>query len=339
MAYKDLEVGRARDRERFRRRSADRVAQGLCPRCGERPPVPERSLCEPCATKRNKSSRARDAKLRAAGKPRRDPDKERASERRRYRRQAGERREAGLCVRCATGPAAPGRTKCEPCIGKRREADRARYAEGKAAGNPYGGRNPETRRRNARVRSQRRHEARKAAGTCTRCGKHPPVEGGSVCEPCQEVRRERERAKWAERRADGLCGKCGVPVADGGSRCERCFEHQTGPAAKKAKNTRNRKLYVRRRVRNRCTDCGSPSQGASRCPPCARRSYERSGYFRGIPVWEPLYTVIEIETGIDHGTYDSPADVALCLAFARLSRDQVEVIRDAPLTASFTAWA
>ena len=48
--------------------------------------------------------------------------------------------------------------------------------------------------------------------------------------------------------------------------------------------------------------------------------------------------MIEIETGIDHGTYDSEADVSLCLAFARLSRDQVEIIRDAPITASITAW-
>ncbi len=37
--------------------------------------------------------------------------------------------------------------------------------------------------------------------------------------------------------------------------------------------------------------------------------------------------------------YDSMADVVLCLAFAKLSSEQVEVIRDAPVTASFTAWA
>ena len=73
--------------------------------------------------------------------------------------------------------------------------------------------------------------------------------------------------------------------------------------------------------------------------PCSRKHRESSGAFRGIPVGEPQYTVIEIETGIDHGTYDSMADVVLCLAFAKLSAHQVEVIRDAPVTASFTAWA
>ena len=43
MAYKDIEVQRARDRERFRKRTAERIAAGLCPLCGDRPPAPERS--------------------------------------------------------------------------------------------------------------------------------------------------------------------------------------------------------------------------------------------------------------------------------------------------------
>ena len=80
MSYADPEVGRARDRERFRRRSGERIARGLCPRCGERPPEPERRLCAPCAEKRNRASRARDARLRAAGKPRRNPERARAAE-------------------------------------------------------------------------------------------------------------------------------------------------------------------------------------------------------------------------------------------------------------------
>ena len=50
-----------------------------------------------------------------------------------------------------------------------------------------------------------------------------------------------------------------------------------------------------------CSDCGAPSQGASRCPPCARRSWARSGEHRGLPVLPPRYTVIEIATGVNHG--------------------------------------
>ena len=92
------------------------------------------------------------------------------------------------------------------------------------------------------------------------------------------------------------------------------------------------------RAQGLCTTCGAPSQGASRCAPCAEKSYHGSDYFRGIPVWDPSFTVIELETGRDLGTFDTEADVALCLAFEKLARDQVEVVVDAPALGSMTAW-
>ena len=65
MAYRDPETGRERNREGFRRRTAERRAQGLCPRCGTTQPAPGRILCEPCAEKRRKAERVRDANRRA----------------------------------------------------------------------------------------------------------------------------------------------------------------------------------------------------------------------------------------------------------------------------------
>ena len=100
------------------------------------------------------------------------------------------------------------------------------------------------------------------------------------------------------------------------------------PSRKKAKNARGHRRYIRRRVRGLCIDCAAPAQGAARCPECARRSYLRSDEHRGLPILPPRYTVIEIATGADHGTWDSMAEVAMCLAFARLSREDVEVISD-----------
>ena len=47
--------------------------------------------------------------------------------------------------------------------------------------------------------------------------------------------------------------------------------------------------------------------------------------------------MIEIATGREHGPYDSEADVALCLAFAKLARDEVEVIADVSPMATLTA--
>ena len=205
MAYADPAVQRLRDRERFARRTAERVAAGLCPRCGERPPASERSVCDPCAAKRNRASRARDARLRAAGKPRRDPTRARSYERGRSRKERVARQAEGMCTRCGKLPAADGRSSCEPCLEKRRAADRAKYAAGKSAGLKYGGADADAKRRAGRAKSKRRQKQRIEAGLCIRCGRHSPVEGGTTCRPCRDKRQAAERQQYAERRAAGCC--------------------------------------------------------------------------------------------------------------------------------------
>ena len=52
---------------------------------------------------------------------------------------------------------------------------------------------------------------------------------------------------------------------------------------------------------------------------------------------DPSWTVIEIATGREHGPYDSEADVALCLVFEKLARDEVEVVADVSPMATMTA--
>ena len=47
---------------------------------------------------------------------------------------------------------------------------------------------------------------------------------------------------------------------------------------------------------------------------------------------------MELATGREHGPFDCEADVALCLALAKLSRDRVEIVSDAPVTARLTDW-
>ena len=63
-----------------------------------------------------------------------------------------------------------------------------------------------------------------------------------------------------------------------------------------------------------------------------------SDHFRDIPIWDPTWTVIEIARGREYGPFDSEADVALCLVFEKLVRDQVEVLRDASHMSSLTSW-
>ena len=279
------------DRARHHRRTAERVARGLCPKCGKRPPAPERSQCQPCLEKDAAAGRARDARLRAAGVPRRDPAREREYERERTRCQTEARREAGLCTACGKVPPVPGRASCEPCLEKRRAWDRAKYAAGKAAGLKYGGADPEARRRAARARSKRRRKAWREAGLCARCGEPPAVEGGTICTPCQEKRRAKERRKYAARRAAGLCTKCGSRAFAGQSYCGPCAVARSARRCTERKNEAARRRYAERKARGLCTDCGEPSQGAARCAPCAERSYHRSAHFKGIPVWDPSWTV------------------------------------------------
>ena len=266
--------------------------------------------------------------------PHKNPGQAKEYERQRYHRRSAERLAQGLCPKCGKESPEPGRSLCIPCAEKKRKAARARYAKGKAEGKLYGGRNGVTRRRNARARDRRRRQAWREAGLCTRCGKHPGGEGGSVCAPCKETRRLTERQLYAARRAAGLCGRCGHPAFNGTARCGPCsaVEAEYNPI----RNEAGRRRYAQLRARGLCTDCGQLSHGAARCEDCARRSYVRSGHFRGIPVWDPNFTVIEIATGEDHGTFDSEAEVLACMAFAKLSREEVEIIADVSVMASLT---
>ena len=257
-----------------------------------------------------------------------DPEQGRACDLERYRRRTAERLARGMCPRCGEAQLLPDHSLCQRCSDKRRKAGQARYAKAKAVGMLYSGRDAERCRRSASDRSRRRDRARRDACKCTRCGTHPPVEGGTVCEPCRVARRNREREQYATRRAIGLCGRCGTPAPSDAARCDRCARSAAKRSRKKAKNARTRQRYVRRRVRGLCIDCAAPSQGASRCPRCARRSWARSGEHRGLPVLPPRITVIEIATGANHGTWENWAEAAACLAFARLSPDEVEILTD-----------
>lgn len=339
MAYRDPEQGRAADRARFRRRTEQRQAAGLCPRCGVRPPEPGRSTCEPCAEKRRIAGRARDAKLRAIGKPRRKTARAREYERERSRKQTAERLAWGACIKCGREPAAPARRLCAGCAANRRVADRGKYAEAKARGELYDGKDPGVKRKAARAASARRQQARLDAGTCTRCGRRPPADGGTVCDRCREARRAADRERYRERRAAGLCVSCAKPAFAGESRCGVCATVEGEQRDRAGKNEAARRRYAERRARSACTDCGGPALGACRCPDCAERSYERSAHFKGIPVWDPSYTVIELDTGTVHGPFDSEAEAAASLVFAKLSPDEVEIVSDAPITARVTGWS
>ena len=268
--------------------------------------------------------------------PHQDIQTRRAYNREHHRQRTESRRARGVCPKCGRGSPAPGRSQCESCLEKSRAAERARYAKARAGGAAYGGRSPESRRRMARERMRKRRRERLEAGLCTACGERKPAEGAAVCEPCREVRRASEKKLYEKRRASGLCGRCGTEVIDKASTCASCAARDVKRRPKK--NAASRKRYRERRALGICVDCSSETNGASRCEACARRSWHSSGVHKGMPVHPPRYTVVELKTGEEYGPLDSWEEVAMCLAFKKLSREEVEVVTDAPYLSKLTGF-
>ena len=238
---------------------------------------------------------------------------------------------SGICTRCAKAPPEPWLKLCGSCGAKRRAADKARRA--RARGKPYAGRDPVKCRRADRAGDRRRRRARREAGLCTDCGRNPPAENRSVCEACRLAMRARERARYAVRKAAGVCVRCAEPAVGGSSRCARHAALDAERVSPERKSAVDRKRYARRRARRRCVDCNAFAAGAARCPACAYRSNARAPAWHAAQVGPPFYTVIEVETGEDHGTYDTEAETAACLAFLGLRIDQVEILSNMPLMA------
>ncbi len=259
------------------------------------------------------------------------PARERASAR--LRLQHAERLASGLCTRCGKAPPEPGLKICRDCGEKRRAADRDRRARASAEGKPYGGRDPDLCRRADRARDRRRRRAWRDAGLCSNCGRNPPEDGHSVCEPCREARRAIDRRRYAARRALGVCVRCAEPAVGGSSRCARHAALEAERVSLERKRAVDRKRYARRRAQGRCTDCGVHVAGAARCPACAYRSNTRAPAWHAAQVGPPFYTVIELDSGADHGTYETEAETAACLAFLGLRIDEVEIVSNVPLMA------
>ena len=261
--------------------------------------------------------------------PREDSARERVNAGQRQRHAA--RIASGLCTRCGRLPPEPGLKVCASCGEKRRAADKARRA--RARGKPYAGRDPVLRRRADRAGDRRRRRMRREAGLCTTCGRNPPEDGRPVCETCREARRALDRRRYAARKAAGVCVRCQESATGGSSRCARHAALEAERASPERKKATDRKRYARRRARRQCVDCGAGTAGSARCPACAYRSNTRAPAWHAVQPGPPFYTVIEAETGIDHGTYDTEAETAACLVFLGLRIDQVEILSNMPLMA------
>ena len=88
---------------------------------------------------------------------------------------------------------------------------------------------------------RKKRKEREAAGMCNICGKRHPIPGMKMCPDCQARKQKynsglqaaerkaeycrRQKQKYANRLAQGLCGVCGKrPFRDGKSTCPECAE-------------------------------------------------------------------------------------------------------------------
>ena len=253
-------------------------------------------------------------------------------------RQTAERREAGLCPECGEAPPAPERTVCAPCGEKRREKARASYARGKAEGSSTAG-------------------ARSRPGAASGASAAPSAWPHGSPPAC------------ARAAASGLRSRTAPHASPAGRRAGRSSASATpsaGPPACAAPAGGRRSTAARGAVRARCARpsaatprSGTPPRagstrsagrrgfaptaasprrgrpGASRARAGPTSARPTSGGCRSIRRSTPSSSS---DTGDDHGTFDSWEDVALCLAFARLSLDQVEVLTDQSPVATWAAW-
>lgn len=155
----------------------------------------------------------------------------------------------GMCVKCIR-PASKGRQSCARCAAKdRRRATRRRLrlqAEGLC-----------TRCAKPSVNGLvvcmecRAIDMSFGPGICSQCRKRAADDGKLTCGPCRETRYSRNR----ERRADGICIKCGKNPnrGEGTVYCEPCC------------------AYFRGRSKAKC-QCNEPKDAKAKCcQTCARR--------------------------------------------------------------------
>ena len=251
----------------------------------------------------------------------------------RQRRRHAERLARGTCTRCGKCAPESGLKLCRRCGEKRRATEKARRAKARAEGRIYAGRDPQATRRAARAADKHRRRARRDAGVCTSCGRGRPADGRSICEPCREEQRAIERERYVARRAAGRCVRCGQPAFGGSSRCGRCAVLEAERTSPERRKATSRKRYARRRARRACVDCSVPVAGTARCPSCARRSNSRPPEPLRLTVPFPEYTVVRLDTGEVIDSFETEAEVAACLIFARLRPNQVEIRSNVPLMA------
>ena len=206
----------------------EKIANGMCPRCGRPREDDGYYVCKPCRERESRNAKIIRAKRKAEG----------------------------ICVTCGKSPAREGRNECPICAERHRKATYERrkwYLENDIC--PMCGRNrlegnkrlcldcleyERNRRAKREDRDSERikdhiyyvkiREKRKSEKLCCSCGKRPAREGRTQCAICAAKSRIRsKRARGGLDRHEypnyGICFQCCKrPVVEGKKLCAECIE-------------------------------------------------------------------------------------------------------------------
>lgn len=77
-----------------------------------------------------------------------------------------------------------------------------------------------------KARVQRVRASRIAEGKCIECGTEPHSPGHKLCNKCLQQKAARTKEVYYERKANGLCVRCGKPAVPGKVKCAECAKKQ-----------------------------------------------------------------------------------------------------------------
>ena len=229
-----------RNRKYCARRREWLRTQGLCRKCGKVPAMDSYTLCRTCLDKTEKWAKERYDRLKASG----------------------------MCPHCGK-PKRPERFSCDDCLAKQREKEKSKRL------------------------------FYKSVGICPICGRNRIyIKGRVLCEECaakqagcaeryrrKNTEKTRECAKkvmhrlWDERRAAGLCPKCGGELEPGYKTCLKCrIKSREWSRGKREKERLSSGVLSQKEKREKgiCLRCGKPTGGIKAyCPECLGRMSER----------------------------------------------------------------
>jgi hypothetical protein len=158
----------------------------------------------------------------------------------------------GRCPQCSGArPVLPGKKRCAECTERNRVYNLNRTRAFRSAGKcvacgaglekgwhkrlcPTCNANANTYVKKYRGKKRDERHERMRFGVCVDCGEREPVPGRRRCAECIDKRNKtdshaREVEKLSQireyRKANGLCLRCGNPVAPGHRRCEKCMTY------------------------------------------------------------------------------------------------------------------